>query len=217
MTKPRRVPRTDGEATRRKLLEAAGGLFAENGFAETTNKAVAKCAEADIASINYHFGSRAGLYRAVLFEAHRRLISLETLENLHQSGMEPRDKLRALIEGLVSGTAGTESWHGRVLAREILSPSSHMQALKDQEIAGKLRIVLAIFSDITGISPDNPELLRCALSVFAPCVILLVARRALPFPAQGFELSRRELAEHFYQFALGGMSAIKNAGLGEPS
>lgn len=61
-----REARKDGEATRLRILEAAGELCATLGFGETSNKAVAAKAEVDLASINYHFGSRNGLYQAVL-------------------------------------------------------------------------------------------------------------------------------------------------------
>ena len=77
-----RGPRTDGEATRARLLEAAGQLFSQQGFAEITSKAVAQLAAADLASINYHFGSRKGLYQAVLLEAHRQLLDLDDVQRI---------------------------------------------------------------------------------------------------------------------------------------
>lgn len=45
-----------------------------NGFAGAPSKTIAAAAKADMASINYHFGNRDGLYRAVLVEAHHRII-----------------------------------------------------------------------------------------------------------------------------------------------
>ena len=45
MSKARRAVRTDGEATRNRILEAAGELFAAGGYAETTSKAIAARAE----------------------------------------------------------------------------------------------------------------------------------------------------------------------------
>ncbi len=64
MNKTPRALRTDGEATYNRILETAGKLFATSGFAETSSKAIAAKAEVDLASINYHFGSRSGLYQA---------------------------------------------------------------------------------------------------------------------------------------------------------
>ena len=66
-----RGTRADGELTRARILETAGQLFAAHGFAGTPSKTIAAQAEVDLASINYHFGSRHGLYQATLAEAHR--------------------------------------------------------------------------------------------------------------------------------------------------
>jgi TetR/AcrR family transcriptional regulator, regulator of cefoperazone and chloramphenicol sensitivity len=64
--KGHRSLRADGEATRAKILESAGRLFAAQGYAEATSKEIAADADVDLASINYHFGSRSGLYLTVL-------------------------------------------------------------------------------------------------------------------------------------------------------
>ena len=61
-----RAGRSDGDLTKSKILDAAGRLIAQDGFAKTTSKAIAKLAEVDLAAINYHFDGRDGLYRAVL-------------------------------------------------------------------------------------------------------------------------------------------------------
>ncbi|EEH69933.1 transcriptional regulator, TetR family, partial [Acinetobacter sp. ATCC 27244] len=55
-----RARRSDGDITKSKILEAAGQLIAQNGFAKTSNKQIAKTAEVDLAAINYHFDGRDG-------------------------------------------------------------------------------------------------------------------------------------------------------------
>ena len=56
-----RTPRPDGDATRALLLETAGQVFAERGFADGTSKEICERAGTPMASVNYHFGSREGL------------------------------------------------------------------------------------------------------------------------------------------------------------
>ena len=56
-----RAGRSDGDLTKSKILDAAGRLIAQDGFAKTTSKAIAKLAEVDLAAINYHFDGRDGL------------------------------------------------------------------------------------------------------------------------------------------------------------
>lgn len=59
------------EETRREILRAAGASFAASGFVGATTRAVAARAGVNVATLHYHFGSKEGLYRAVLAEAAR--------------------------------------------------------------------------------------------------------------------------------------------------
>jgi AcrR family transcriptional regulator len=52
--------------TKHALLDAAERLFASQGIQETTLRAITQEADANLASVNYHFGSKDGLIRAVL-------------------------------------------------------------------------------------------------------------------------------------------------------
>ena len=71
--------REDGEVTRRHILETAVRLFAEHGYADTTSKMICKEAGVNIAAVNYHFGSRDDLYRAVLEDVHEHIVNERTL------------------------------------------------------------------------------------------------------------------------------------------
>lgn len=213
MSRVPRGPRADGEATRIRILEAAGELFASEGFAETTSKAIAARAGADLASINYHFGSRDGLYQAVLIEAHRRLLDLADLRQFTQSPLPAAEKLRILIDRLVLRATDddTKAWNLNVLAAEILAPTSHSQVLLQSEVPAKAFVVMTILGDITGIPVDDPALLRCFLNVAAPCFVLLISRRGLPGLVQEVRrMPRQVIVEHLHQFAMAGLQAIGN-------
>ncbi len=54
------------EESREKILDAAEALFAQGGFNGVSMKDVAKGAEVDTSLMHYYFGSKAGLYAAVL-------------------------------------------------------------------------------------------------------------------------------------------------------
>lgn len=59
------------EVTRREILAAASEAFAEAGYVGATTRAVAARAGVNVATLHYHFGSKEGLYRAVLEAAGR--------------------------------------------------------------------------------------------------------------------------------------------------
>lgn len=210
MTKLQRGQRQDGDVTRSRILEVAGTLFAKTGFAETPSKTIAAQAEVDLASINYHFGSRNGLYQAVLVAAHRRLVDLAALQKLAESPLSAEEKLSAVIAYLVPELkAGQDDWHLKVLAREILSPSSHITVLFQTELMPKLAFVRAILSEVTGIPVENPALSRCLVCFAAPCMMLLIGPRSVPGPLHEVtRMPRQELINHLRTYALAGLGAI---------
>ncbi|MFC3608475.1 TetR/AcrR family transcriptional regulator [Stutzerimonas tarimensis] len=212
MSKPRRAPRTDGDSTRAKLLDAAGRLFAECGYAGAASKAICEAAGTDLAAINYHFGNRDGLYRAVLHEGHKHFVSLEDLTALAQSVLSPQQKLEAFIDGMVASLFDDKGWHNRVCAREVLAPSPHFASLIGEGVMPKFRLVADILGDITGIPPGDPALARCVVSIMAPCLMLLVIDRDTPNPFQAL-LSQpvEELAAHLKRFAVAGLLAERSA------
>lgn len=58
--------------TRQRILQAATELFAGKGFAQTSTREIARHANVNIASLHYHFGDKADLYRTVFNEFSRR-------------------------------------------------------------------------------------------------------------------------------------------------
>jgi AcrR family transcriptional regulator len=63
-----RALQTSPSEPKRRLLEAAARLFAEHGFDRVSVRDITKACEANIAAVNYHFGSREGLLATVLIQ-----------------------------------------------------------------------------------------------------------------------------------------------------
>lgn len=100
--------------TKTKILDAAEKLFAERGFSETSLRLITSKAEVNLASVNYHFGSKKELIRAVLARyldvfmpaAEKALVTLQAndpqadLNKIFSSLVEPLLDLNQLrIEG----------------------------------------------------------------------------------------------------------------------
>ena len=64
------APAAEESDTRTRLLDAAERLFAERTYSETSLRAITTAAGANLAAVNYHFGSKERLFRAVF---HRRV------------------------------------------------------------------------------------------------------------------------------------------------
>ncbi len=210
MSTRRRTPRSDGESTRARILEVAGRLFAQHGYANTASKAICEEAGADLAAINYHFGSRDALYKAVLVEGHKQFVSLHDLRELADSALPPETKLERFINAIVSRLLDDRSWQSKVCAREILAPTAHFASLIREEVMPKFEALERIIGEITGLPRHDPALSRCVISIIAPCLMLMVIDRDQSSPMQAILLHDADaLKNHLNLFARSGLEAIR--------
>lgn len=205
-----RAQRHDGQVTRQQILETACQLFAEQGYANTTSKQVCENSRANVASVNYHFQNKDGLYRAVLLEAHDRLIHLQTLLSLSQSQAAAQDKLRLVISLLVERLQNhRENWALRVLSRELLSPSPVLPSVLEQKAFPKAKVLRSVLGQIMGLPDDHPTTLRSALMVFTPCLFLLLAHDTLSNNVlPGLDTEPAALIDEMMIYALAGLKAV---------
>lgn len=205
-----RASRQDGDATRQALLDVAGQVFAERGFADATSKEICARAGTNIAAVNYHFGSRGALYEAVLVEAHHHLLKLEEMQEIASRDMAPRDKLRVILRGIVLRATGADAhWGARVVIRELMSPTEHAPALVHKAIAPKAMVMLGLVCEIIGLPPATPGLQRALFLLMSPCLALLVAPREMRtrlFPALGDDAEG--LVDDMMTYAGAGLDAI---------
>lgn len=209
MSKARNASRSDGEATRQRILIVTGEMIAAHGFVKTKSKDIAMKADVDLASINYHFKSRENLYQKVLIEAHRQMIKLDRLQAIEQQDKHPDDKFKDFIEYLLLNNSEANAWAPRILAREILSPSTNLTELINEEVKPKLQVVRKLLSDVSGIPLDSPKLYPCVLSVIAPCLMYLANQPIIKQTlSDNQDSTTNDIIEHFVKFGLSGLKAI---------
>jgi AcrR family transcriptional regulator len=85
----------DPERTKANILAVAEAEFGEKGLAGGRIDAIAEATKTSKRMIYYYFGSKEGLYLAVLEEAYRRVREVEA--ELHLQDLEPEDALRRLV------------------------------------------------------------------------------------------------------------------------
>jgi AcrR family transcriptional regulator len=215
-TRPAARPRraADDQGTRRRLLEAAGQVFAEKGFDRATGKEICGRAGANTAAVNYYYGGIDGLYAAVVREAHARFVPLAAAAAAVAGKADARAKLEAILELLVRALAGpaASSWALRVLAREIAAPSPALDALREKEFLPKTRLLRAIVAELTGLPEEHPAVARGCISVIGACFpLLLLDRRTLKraFPNLGLTpADTGAWVRHLLRFALAGLAAV---------
>lgn len=210
--------RSERPATRGRLIETAGRIFAEKGFDRATGVEICRRAGANAAAINYHFGGMQGLYEAVLEEARRRLPNLEAFSAAATGDADARDRLRALMALAVSILTGprSRSWVLRVMGREIIAPSPAFERLLlKPEAVPRVRFFRTMIAEIMHLPVDDPAVARGCISVLAPCQLMLIANRDVVSRAYpDVDLSpagAQALVAHLAAFALAGLDAIAAA------
>jgi AcrR family transcriptional regulator len=88
----RRTQAERTSATRRALLDAARVQFAEKGFTGTGREQVAAAAGVTRGALYHHFGTKEGLFRAVVEELEAGLA--EQVATAAMAGADPVDELR---------------------------------------------------------------------------------------------------------------------------
>lgn len=86
----------DPERTMAGILDMATKEFAEKGLSGARIDAIAAATSTSKRMIYYYFGSKEGLYVAVLEEAYRRMRAIEA--ELHLENLAPEVALRRLVE-----------------------------------------------------------------------------------------------------------------------
>ncbi|WP_105902722.1 TetR/AcrR family transcriptional regulator [Vibrio gangliei] len=91
--------------TKAKIMDVAEALFAEHGFNDTSLRTITTKANVNLASVNYHFGDKKTLVRAVLnryLEAFMPALEKTLTELNQQENYTMTDVFNTLIQPLLS-------------------------------------------------------------------------------------------------------------------
>jgi len=205
-----RLQRADGDNTRQQILETAGQLFADLGYGGTTSKLICEECGCNVAAVNYHFGSRDGLYSSVLVESHRRLIGFNTLLDITKLNDDPREKLSRVVDTFIDGM-DSDQWHSRLFIREIMTPSVFIDEMIEREAIPKFSLVKMLISEITGIDANDPAISLTVLSAIGPCMLLLVGHRDNMCRVMGnIWEDKAALKSHLKSFLFAGLDAMRD-------
>lgn len=110
--------------SRDRLLQAAVLQFAEHGYAAASIRAIAAAAGTNVASVSYHFGDKAGLYKAALSSVAGSVT--HAFEQLAALDLSLSEALPLLYAGFLDGIDSKEAMRQatmRMHLRECAEPS----------------------------------------------------------------------------------------------
>lgn len=204
--------------TRQRILNVAEHLFARNGYHVTSLRSITAEAKANLAAVNYHFGSKESLLEAII---DRRLRPLNKVRHgqldilLQRAGVDGtvpccREVLRTFVEPTLrlrkqgSGTENFVALIGRILAEpQGVAMSIFMRHMEPLMV----RLFRALELSLPGMSRQilfwRVHFVLGSLSHVMRCH----ERYAMVPEDVSIDMSAEEEIELFLDFAVAGMEA----------
>ena len=199
--------------TRERLLESACEVFAEKGFHDANVAEICERANANIASINYHFGGKKKLYREVLKyaidAAEREYPLLFKVSEVPAAEERLARFIRAqFVRGSCDGPAGC---FDRMVVHELITPSALHRELFEKLMRPRREYLFSLLRELLPAGVSEAHVWVCVhnvVSLFAFRNFHQANRqhrhriKAPPLP------SPDKMAHFAVVFALGGIRAI---------
>jgi TetR/AcrR family transcriptional regulator, regulator of cefoperazone and chloramphenicol sensitivity len=205
---------SEDRETRARLLDAAARLFAERGYARVTVRDICKKARANVAAVNYHFGGKDGLYRAVMRHAMETMQATTEAARVAGRDLPAAERIRAYVSVFADRLLGVhhETWIHQLMLREMSDPTPALAMVAEEVLKPRMMYLSSAIAELLQCAPDDPRVLRCALSVTSQFNSMLWTKdvATLLNAEDGVPGSMGEIAEHIARFSLGGMNAVKS-------
>ncbi len=199
--------------TKERILESACRLFSENGYQGTTIAGICQAADANIAAVNYYFGSKTCLYEAVWEYA-------DALANEIYGTTEPeaspeeflRKHIRKMV--LMIFDEGPGGWLPRLVRQDIETGGELIGKMHTRYLLPDIRLLEKAVGTLLGLDSVGLEV-RCVTGyIHSICILLNIGEKARQH-IFGKNKPRREeiefLIRSMQDFAEGGIGQVRAA------
>lgn len=194
---------------REKLLDVAEKLFAEQGFVNTSVRDLTKEAGCNIAAVNYHFGGKDQLYKA-MFRRHMDNVFAGQIENINKVMHSDKPTLENLLRSIFRTTLeALNTGDGRIpmlklIVREKLNPHMKEKVVEQESFSNFIeQVCAALVKLVPGLSNERAFLCFCSMQgmVLQPLLFYDV------YDEIGKNILVDEIIEHMVAFAAAGIRA----------
>lgn len=187
-----------GEDTRRRILESALDLFAAQGYEGASTRQIAEGAGVNLPAIQYYFGNKEGLYRAIIedivadTERHMAGVSPRVRAALDDPAATPADLTELLCEMLETFvtlvTSGTQVESRRLFfARAEVEETPGLDRLHDNGMRQIFNPCLALLARVHGKSETDQEMTMRTMALIGQVVIFCSNNKRPILAATGFD------------------------------
>ncbi len=197
--------------TKTRILRAAGPIFAEKGFRDSTVREICAAASVNVASINYYFRDKDNLYLETVHFARETQDSKFPYPDW-DAEVSPEEKLRGFIETLMRRIMALKDaqWQVRLLMNEVLHPTTACRTLVEEFFKPVFERLLTTIDELAGERLPNDLRKKIGFSVVGQCLYYRYAKDVSEILISSDDpehFNECSLAEHVSSFSL---AAIKS-------
>jgi len=215
---------SQSEQTRAALIRAGLKLFGQNGFDGTSTREIAAAANANIASIAYHFGGKEGLRLACahfIVETMQHIAGAAIAAEADQGVLDEATAsaqidviVQRMVDFIVAQPAADEIV--QFVLRELAHPSEALDAIYSGVFEPVHRRLCAIWAAATGGEAESEETRLRIFSVIGQLVYFRIGREAV-LRRMGWETIGPNEARRISGVISENVHAIRSAAKDKPS
>lgn len=185
------VKDSGSESPRQRLLDAGLVIFSRDGFHAASTRALASQANVNLSAIPYYFGSKEGLYQAVVKAISNQIrmrfadVVQEASRQLDSESAVPKETLFGFLECLLSTFAHfiigspVAALIAPIILREQMHPTSAFDLLYSGGLGQAHLTACRLIARLTGLREDDPEVPIRAHALVGQVLAFRAAREVL--------------------------------------
>ncbi|HEY2837649.1 MAG TPA: CerR family C-terminal domain-containing protein [Pirellulales bacterium] len=161
----------DNDDTRKRVLEAAGRVFADRGYESATIRGICDLAGANIAAVNYYFKDKKSLYLAACLEAQCAREGAVPMPEW-APGTPAAEHLRDFIHTFLRRLLEDErpAWHRQLMLRELATPTEASGQVVEDYIRPMAMVLKGILTEMLPAGVTEDEAFLVGFSIVAQCL-----------------------------------------------
>jgi AcrR family transcriptional regulator len=203
------------ETTKERLLTAACAVFADLGFRDATVAEICDAAQANIAAVNYHFGSKEALYDAVW----RHVFELASAAYPIDASLPDDPALddyifsyaNAILHRIFSETE--TGLFAKLLHQEMSNPTLALERIAQEVLLPQTLFLGKVVHKALEQDVSEAQIRACMNSIIGQCVFFNFNRPLRQHVIGKTTMTEEEIeqtARHIARFSLGGIKEIQH-------
>jgi AcrR family transcriptional regulator len=183
-------------------LAEAARLFAERGFNRVTVREICVAAKANVASVNYHFGDKDGLYAEIVESGLAELETGAPRAGDAETNGDAAARLGAFVRGMIEQLLAPrpDTHVQQLLMHEMTDPTPMFDRIAKGVMRPRLSYLCKLVGELMDRPPADRVVVNAAASVQAQCLMVKsTAMKSAPID---------ELADHITRFSLAGIREL---------